>query len=170
MHGTAKPPKFHKILDPSIMGHGSRSIGFPLTSHVDGVRIFRGSPQGGNVSYIAVNGKTPMADILANVTCCVPRCTNRQTTHNHSTLKFYKFPKETSLRGLWFQKISREPNFVVTANTRVCSEHFVKMRITQYRLYFHGKDLLKRGNAVSIHWFGPLHACCRKIKPLKRLL
>ena len=61
---------------------------------------------------------------MPNHTCCVPGCTNRQTTPYHSTLRFYKFPKETSLRGLWLQKVSREPNFVVTANTRVCSEHF----------------------------------------------
>ena len=42
-------------------------------------------------------------------------------------IRYYKFPKDKKIQQLWKRMVSRERvrNFVITANTRVCSQHFV---------------------------------------------
>jgi len=60
---------------------------------------------------------------MPNHTCCVPGCNNRHTKTKKGT-KYYKFLQDAKLRRIWLTKISREHNFIVTSNTRGCSEHF----------------------------------------------
>ena len=63
-------------------------------------------------------------DLMPNHTCCVPGCNNRHTKTKEKGIKYYKFPQDKTVRRLWLTRISRERTFTVTANTRICSEHF----------------------------------------------
>ena len=62
---------------------------------------------------------------MPNHTCCVPGCSNRHSRTKEAGVRYYKFPADLTLRRVWQLRISRERTFVVTANTRVCSQHFV---------------------------------------------
>lgn len=61
---------------------------------------------------------------MPNHTCCVPGCNNRHTKTKGKGIKFYKIPQDKTVRRVWLTRISRERTFTVTANTRICSEHF----------------------------------------------
>ena len=64
---------------------------------------------------------------MPNHTCCVPGCYNRssQTKTDASSIRYYKFPADRIQRRAWLKNISRERSFKPTANSRVCSDHFV---------------------------------------------
>ena len=54
--------------------------------------------------------------------CCAPNCSNRR--NRKENIQFYRIPKEKELRKIWLLRIRRK-QFKPTANTRLCSEHFV---------------------------------------------
>ena len=54
--------------------------------------------------------------------CCAPNCSNRR--NRKENIQFYRIPKEKELRKIWLFRIRRK-QFKPTANTRLCSEHFV---------------------------------------------
>ena len=54
--------------------------------------------------------------------CCAPNCSNRR--NREENIQFYRIPKEKELRKIWLLRIRRK-QFKPTANTRLCSEHFV---------------------------------------------
>ncbi|KAG7230537.1 hypothetical protein INR49_012250 [Caranx melampygus] len=64
---------------------------------------------------------------MPGFTCCVPGCYNN--SHRDRDLRFYTFPKDTSLRELWLRNISRAgvsgcfSTFQPTTGHRVCSEN-----------------------------------------------
>ena len=57
--------------------------------------------------------------------CCVPLCTNRRD--RRKDLSFHTFPPSDVLKRRWIHAIRRDegPTFQVSANTVVCSEHFL---------------------------------------------
>ncbi|GAA6223191.1 uncharacterized protein LOC108878250 isoform X1 [Lates japonicus] len=57
----------------------------------------------------------------SNEHCCVPLCS--ASSRYNSSLSFHCFPKNTSLRAQWLNKIKRT-GFSVTKHTKVCSRHF----------------------------------------------
>ena len=63
---------------------------------------------------------------MPNHTCCVPGCKNQYSRKKDIGVRYYKFPSDSILQCVWLMKISQERTFVVTANTRVCSEHFAR--------------------------------------------
>lgn len=71
---------------------------------------------------------------MPGFTCCVPGCYNN--SHRDRDLRFYTFPKETTLRELWLRNISRAgvsgcfSTFQPTTGHRVCSVHFAGGRKT----------------------------------------
>lgn len=72
--------------------------------------------------------------IMPGFTCCVPGCYNN--SHRDRELRFYTFPKDTTLRELWLRNISRAgvsgcfSTFQPTTGHRVCSVHFTGGRKT----------------------------------------
>ena len=54
--------------------------------------------------------------------CCAPNCSNRR--NRKENIQFYRIPKDKELRKIWLLRIRRK-QFKPTANTRLCSEHFV---------------------------------------------
>ncbi|XP_058879601.1 transcription factor E2F6-like isoform X1 [Acipenser ruthenus] len=58
--------------------------------------------------------------------CCVPCCVSDSRYDLEKKMSFHRFPKEAKMRKEWVQKIRRDigPNFQITDNTRVCSNHF----------------------------------------------
>lgn len=54
--------------------------------------------------------------------CCAPGCPNSRKTR--VDLNFYRIPKDIKRRRVWLKRIRRK-NFSPTANTRLCSEHFI---------------------------------------------
>ena len=65
--------------------------------------------------------------------CCVPLCHNSSGGHKERKrlgvrkISFHSFLDVKSIKGKeWIQKIRRDPGneFIVTKNTKVCSEHF----------------------------------------------
>lgn len=71
---------------------------------------------------------------MPGFTCCVPGCYNN--SHRDRDLRFYTFPKDTTLRELWLRNISRAgvsgcfSTFQPTTGHRVCSVHFAGGRKT----------------------------------------
>ncbi|XP_019742442.1 THAP domain-containing protein 11 [Hippocampus comes] len=71
---------------------------------------------------------------MPGFTCCVPGCYSN--SHRDRDLRFYTFPKDTTLRELWLRNISRAgvsgcfSTFQPTTGHRVCSVHFVGGRKT----------------------------------------
>ncbi|KAF7650300.1 hypothetical protein LDENG_00127990 [Lucifuga dentata] len=71
---------------------------------------------------------------MPGFTCCVPGCYNN--SHRDRELRFYTFPKDTTLRELWLRNISRAgvsgcfSTFQPTTGHRVCSVHFTGGRKT----------------------------------------
>lgn len=71
---------------------------------------------------------------MPGFTCCVPGCYNN--SHRDRELRFYTFPKDTTLRELWLRNISRAgvsgcfSTFQPTTGHRVCSVHFAGGRKT----------------------------------------
>lgn len=65
---------------------------------------------------------------MPGFTCCVPGCYNN--SHRDRDLRFYTFPKDSTLRELWLRNISRAgvsgcfSTFQPTTGHRVCSVHF----------------------------------------------
>lgn len=65
---------------------------------------------------------------MPGFTCCVPGCYNN--SHRDRDLRFYTFPKDTTLREQWLRNISRAgvsgcfSTFEPTTGHRVCSVHF----------------------------------------------
>lgn len=65
---------------------------------------------------------------MPGFTCCVPGCYNN--SHRDRELRFYTFPKDTTLREQWLRNISRAgvsgcfSTFQPTTGHRVCSVHF----------------------------------------------
>lgn len=57
--------------------------------------------------------------------CCAPNCSNRR--NRKENIQFYRIPKDKELRKIWRLRIRRK-QFKPTANTRLCSEHFVRGR------------------------------------------
>ena len=54
--------------------------------------------------------------------CCAPNCSNRR--NRKENIQLYRIPKDKELRKIWLLRIRRK-QFKPTANTRLCSEHFV---------------------------------------------
>jgi len=54
--------------------------------------------------------------------CCAPNCSNRR--NRKKNIQFYRIPKDKELPKIWLLRIRRK-QFKPTANTRLCSEHFV---------------------------------------------
>lgn len=71
---------------------------------------------------------------MPGFTCCVPGCYNN--SHRDRELRFYTFPKDTTLREMWLRNISRAgvsgcfSTFQPTTGHRVCSVHFAGGRKT----------------------------------------
>uniref|UniRef100_A0A3P8T4R9 THAP domain-containing protein 11 n=1 Tax=Amphiprion percula TaxID=161767 RepID=A0A3P8T4R9_AMPPE len=71
---------------------------------------------------------------MPGFTCCVPGCYNN--SHRDRDLRFYTFPKDSTLRELWLRNISRAgvsgcfSTFQPTTGHRVCSVHFAGGRKT----------------------------------------
>ncbi|CAG5855345.1 THAP domain-containing protein 11 [Menidia menidia] len=71
---------------------------------------------------------------MPGFTCCVPGCYNN--SHRDRDLRFYTFPKDTTLREQWLRNISRAgvsgcfSTFQPTTGHRVCSVHFAGGRKT----------------------------------------
>lgn len=71
---------------------------------------------------------------MPGFTCCVPGCYNN--SHRDRDLRFYTFPKDTTLREQWLRNISRAgvsgcfSTFQPTTGHRVCSVHFTGGRKT----------------------------------------
>uniref|UniRef100_A0A3P9LXG5 THAP domain-containing protein 11 n=1 Tax=Oryzias latipes TaxID=8090 RepID=A0A3P9LXG5_ORYLA len=71
---------------------------------------------------------------MPGFTCCVPGCYNN--SHRDRELRFYTFPKDTTLREQWLRNISRAgvsgcfSTFQPTTGHRVCSVHFAGGRKT----------------------------------------
>lgn len=71
---------------------------------------------------------------MPGFTCCVPGCYNN--SHRDRDLRFYTFPKDTTLREQWLRNISRAgvsgcfSTFEPTTGHRVCSVHFAGGRKT----------------------------------------
>ncbi|XP_061671206.1 THAP domain-containing protein 11 [Syngnathoides biaculeatus] len=71
---------------------------------------------------------------MPGFTCCVPGCYSN--SHRDRDLRFYTFPKDTTLREQWLRNISRAgvsgcfSTFQPTTGHRVCSVHFVGGRKT----------------------------------------
>lgn len=71
---------------------------------------------------------------MPGFTCCVPGCYNN--SHRDRDLRFYTFPKDSSLREQWLRNISRAgvsgcfSTFQPTTGHRVCSVHFAGGRKT----------------------------------------
>lgn len=71
---------------------------------------------------------------MPGFTCCVPGCYNN--SHRDRELRFYTFPKDTTLREQWLRNISRAgvsgcfSDFQPTTGHRVCSVHFTGGRKT----------------------------------------
>lgn len=71
---------------------------------------------------------------MPGFTCCVPGCYNN--SHRDRDLRFYTFPKDTTLREMWLRNISRAgvsgcfSTFQPTTGHRVCSVHFAGGRKT----------------------------------------
>lgn len=71
---------------------------------------------------------------MPGFTCCVPGCYNN--SHRDRELRFYTFPKDTTLREVWLRNISRAgvsgcfSTFQPTTGHRVCSVHFAGGRKT----------------------------------------
>ncbi|XP_029283941.1 THAP domain-containing protein 11 [Cottoperca gobio] len=71
---------------------------------------------------------------MPGFTCCVPGCYNN--SHRDRDLRFYTFPKDSTLREQWLRNISRAgvsgcfSTFQPTTGHRVCSVHFAGGRKT----------------------------------------
>lgn len=71
---------------------------------------------------------------MPGFTCCVPGCYNN--SHRDRELRFYTFPKDSTLREMWLRNISRAgvsgcfSTFQPTTGHRVCSVHFAGGRKT----------------------------------------
>ncbi|XP_035538461.1 THAP domain-containing protein 11 [Morone saxatilis] len=71
---------------------------------------------------------------MPGFTCCVPGCYNN--SHRDRDLRFYTFPKDSTLREMWLRNISRAgvsgcfSTFQPTTGHRVCSVHFAGGRKT----------------------------------------
>ncbi|KAM8877165.1 THAP domain-containing protein 11 [Synchiropus picturatus] len=71
---------------------------------------------------------------MPGFTCCVPGCYNN--SHRDRELRFYTFPKDSTLREQWLRNISRAgvsgcfSTFQPTTGHRVCSVHFAGGRKT----------------------------------------
>ena len=63
-----------------------------------------------------------MVPMGKNDFCCAPNCSNRR--NQKENIQFYRIPKDKELRKIWLLRIRRK-QLKPTANTRLCSEHFV---------------------------------------------